>query len=739
MKIIRDKYSIASVFLVATLSAAIFGLVAATLQNPALEPHLPMLFLVNVSGVIVLAGLLIVYGYRLYRRLRLKEPGTGLTIRMIRGYALLMLVSIILFYFFSYFALNRSVDGSINIRIDKALQDAVQLGTVSVDAWKDSSVYALDELGSELAVLADPDSIARLINAVREARDLTEIVYFREYESPASAIVASDIQLDTLRVPRIDETMLSQVAIGEPVWRPVVSDDGALQWRLLMKFPIQGTVEHFYLQALTTLPASYRELGESIESARQEYSGFLYLVDSLRFNLVLALTFVAMFLLMLSIWIAIVFSQRLVRPIKTLSEGTRAVAGGNYEKQLVVESSDDIGVLVNSFNDMTNEIKSAHDRVQKSQARAEEQRTYLETVLRHLSTGVVLIDAHNRVIDVNLAAEEILKLRRVEIEGKTLDELTEAVPMLMPLCTFITDGAAAGKMEWNSTLSIHSNVGRLSWTCSVTRLPEADEGFGRFVLVIEDISLLVKAQRVSAWGEVSQRFAHEVCNPLTPIQLSVERIHMKTLDALPQETRPSVERAFSAIFRQLHSMRTIVDEFRDYAKITQLNPTLIQLNDVVRDIAELHNSGDKDTVIDVDLGEDVGRIHADPDRMVQVLNNLIINSSHAMRDVSDARIGIRTRRAPADFVEIRFNDNGPGFDPSILNKVFEPYATTKEKGTGLGLAIVQRIVTEHGGTVEARNSEHGGAEIIIRLSSHSTAGKNDKAGSFEIGTTGAGI
>ena len=701
--------------LVFMLSVAMFGLIAATLQSQALEPHLPKIFLLNVTGVLMLTFMLVIYGYRLLKRLRRKEPGTRLTIRMIRGYVLLTLASIILFYFFSYFALNRSVDGSINIRIDKALNDAVQLGTVSVDAWKDSVVFALEEMGASLTTVSDPDIIGREINNVREARDLTEIVYFREFDGPSSAIVASDIQLETLRVPRIDETMLSQVRVDGPVWRPVISDDGALQWRVLVKFPIAGTVEHFYLQGLALLPASYTELGESIESARQEYSGFLFLVDSLKFNLVLALAFVAMFLLMLSTWVAIVFAQKLVRPIRTLSEGTLAVASGNYDKRLEVDSSDDIGVLVTSFNDMTNEIKAAHDKVRESQEQAEEQHLYLETVLQHLSTGVVLIDPCNRVIDLNLAAEQIMKLPLHELQNKTLAELIDAAPQLEPLCKFIENGIVRGDNEWGDTISISSDMGSLSWACSATRLPESSGVYGCYVVVIDDITPLQKAQRLAAWGEVSQRFAHEICNPLMPIQLSVERIQLKTLDKLSEDVRPSVENAFNAIFRQLSSMQAIVSEFRDYANITQLNPKWFNLNDLVRDVAELHESGDTRVVIEIDLGENVGEIHADSNRMVQVLNNLVINSVQAMSEIADARIKITTRRNSGDRIELRFADNGAGFDPSLLGKVFEPYATTKEKGAGLGLAIVRRIIAEHGGVVEARNPPQGGAEIVIYL------------------------
>ncbi len=721
MNITGIKNPLGTVLLVLVLGTSLFGLVAATLQNQALEPHLPLLFFLNLSGVLVLAVVLFIYSLRLYRRLQNKEPGMRLTVRLVRAYVLLMLVTICVFYLFAYFALNRSVDATVNLRMNEALTDAVQLGQVSIDARRDAVVDTLDGIGNQLATIEQSDEISALLKSARDALNLTEIVYLREYDNPVTgAIGVSDIQLKTLDAFHIDEALAQIVKVEQPAWQLAYSEDSAVQWRILMKFPIEGTVHHFFLQSLTTLPRHYQELGDSIAAAKEDYSGFLYLLGSLRLNLVLALSFVAIILLMLSTWIAFMFAQRLVKPIKSLSEGTQAVASGDYDKQLEVDSSDDIGVLVKSFNDMTNKIRSANTEVRESQARAEDHRTYLETVLTHLSTGVIFIDVQSRISDLNLAAGQILRIQQDQIKMKFLSDLREVEPQLFPLCEFLENGISEDKTEWEGTIEINTEEGQLSWICSVTKLPVTEEMYGSYVVVIEDVSLLVRAQRVVAWGEVSQRFAHEICNPLTPIQLSVEHIHLKTLDKLPVDLRPSIERSFTAIFRQLQSMQNIVEEFRDYAKISHLNLEPINLNDLIRDVAELHFSKRSEYFIELDLGVNVGEISADPNRMVQVFNNLIINSGFVLRDVPDAKITISTRRESNDVVTVKIRDNGHGFKPSLLNKVFEPYATTKDKGTGLGLAIVHRIITSHGGSVVARNPVAGGAEVVIEFITNSS-------------------
>lgn len=705
--------------MVIVLGLSVFGLVAGMFQHELLEPYLPQLLIVNTSCVLILAGVLCFYLVRLGIDWRKQIPGSKLTMRFIRAFATLLLLSLIIVYLFAFFALNRGVDSSINIRIDNALEDAVQLGEVTVEAWKDKLVGELEPTVAYLSTNQDPEIIAETLLQAREVGDFTEIAYFDERGDPTGISASKDIELTTLVPPQLDETMLPGLEAEESAWRIIPSDDEGLHLRILIRQPKVDEVGNFLVQILTPLPESFQELSESIESAREDYSGFLFLVGSLKFNLILALSFVAILVLLFTTLIAIFFAQRLSNPIRQLSEGTLAVAKGDYDKRLEVETSDDLGVLVDSFNRMTSEIKFSNEEVRRSHLKAEQQGAYLQTVLQHLSMGVLLVDNEARLIDMNLAASEIIGLNLDAVKNKKLAELTSQKRGLQALSNYIQRGIESGVEEWVETFNTTSEHGTRIWTCRATRLPMlVDSSYGRFVVVIEDITVLLNAQRTAAWGEVSQRFAHEVRNPLTPITLAVERIHSKMTSALAPDVRESIEGAFSAIFRQLNSLTNTVNQFRDYAQITQLNPQRIDLNALIRETTNAHMQDDSSSEISLELDRKISTIDADPDRLVQVLNNLLINARHALEDVKDPQIKIKTSKISDDEVEIKITDNGHGFNERILNTVFEPYTTTKGKSTGLGLAIVRRIIEEHGGSVSASNSAAGGGEISLRLFHH---------------------
>lgn len=723
MKIMTFPLRGATVALVLTLTISLVSLVAATLNIEAFESHLPLLTALSIAGMVIFAFVLCVSGINFYRRLKRRVPGTQMSFRLVRGYALLMLSCICIFYFFAYLALNRGVVAETFVQIDKALADGVLLSSVSVDAWKDVIAGSLDEVGAAVASSPDldPADVGQLLNRVLKVRDLSEVVYLKEFSSPANAIVAtSEVETSTLQ-PLIDgavldDSVLSQVGIGDPVWKLEKSDEASdLRWRIIMKFQIEGSPERFFLTAMAPIPGSFQLLGDRIKGAQREYLEYQQLVDQLRFNLTLVLTLVSLFLLLLSTWVAMQFSDRAVKPIRILSEGTQAVASGDYEKHLELDSSDDIGVLVDSFNDMTRRIKSATDEVQASRSKAEEQQAYLETVLTHLSSGVIMVDSEKRVADLNLSAVKILKVDAEEVKDMPLERMTELNPDLKPFCDFVSEGVDSGKAEFGGTVVVATGDGDLSWLCSATRLPGYADADSRYVLVIEDVSVMFKAERVAAWGEVAQRFAHEVANPLTPITLTMEQVERRVRNKDSGDLRSAIEKMLPAIFRQLRSMNTTVRQFRNYANITQIDPQEVDLNALVKETAESYEAEPRIDAIAMKLDPAVGNVRVDPDRMTQVVNNLIINSSRAMIEAESREIQIHTRRISKETIEISVMDNGPGFNPKQLGQIFDSYKIAERKGTGLGLAIVHRIISEHGGTVTARNRPEGGAEVLIRI------------------------
>ncbi len=491
--------------------------------------------------------------------------------------------------------------------------------------------------------------------------------------------------------------------------------------KMLLPFSITGeigTVKH-YLQVVTRLHQSSERLAEKIGSIDARYRRLGSLRSPLKYSLALTLTFVTLIALQLAIWAAIKLTQRLVNPIQVLSEGTREVAKGNYEQSLPVTTRDEFGVLVESFNDMTKKIKSSQEQLRKSRAIAEEQRSYLEIVWQHLSSGVLFIDQDSFLTNINLAAEYILGVDADSVKGRSLDDIIQHNENLAPLFSPIRDGTANKQLEWNDTASLGTKKGQQILAYSATQLPASDAVSGSYVVVVEDITSLVEAQRAVAWREVARRVAHELLNPLQPIHLAVDRIKRKAV--MPSEDKESLELTFDSIYRQLGSMQRLVNDFRDYEKLKDPRPSKIDLNKLIREVVVPYTEGEQSNGVILQLDPELKEFSADTNQLVQVLNNLLINARDAVYNSENPVVTIHTKQVEPDTIQLRFVDNGPGFDTELLDWVFEPYATNKEHGTGLGLGIVKRIVEGHGGKISARNHSDGGAEITIEFDTRFTA------------------
>jgi len=404
----------------------------------------------------------------------------------------------------------------------------------------------------------------------------------------------------------------------------------------------------------------------------------------------------------------------MLAPLRDLAEGTRAVSRGDYDKILPVDSGDELGVLVDSFNRMTQEIGQAQQNALESQRRAESEHAYLDTVLTHLSAGVLSFNGVHRLRTYNTAAARILGSDLTTFIGQPINQLAAALPGASALFEAIEQGTEKRIPEWQREVSISGNEGRQILILSGTRV-NSDELDTGHVVVFEDATELLKAQRDAAWGEVARRLAHEIKNPLTPIQLSAERIRSKYLSTLDSEQRETLDRSTRTIVQQVEAMKTMVNAFSEYARPAPLQRAATDLNQLITDTVELFRSGKTAAELRIEPDPDLEPIEIDPNSFRQVLNNLIINAQDAL----SGKAGTVTIRTETDSrtagVTLTVEDNGPGFDADKIDRVFEPYVSSKEKGTGLGLAICRRIVEEHGGTIRATNPQHGGAAVIISL------------------------
>ena len=671
------------------------------------------LILLNVIGISLLALMSAFQIWRLIGQFRARVLGSRLTLRFVGTFAVLALIPLAVVYYFAVQFLSRGIDSWFDVQIEQALDDALLLGRSSLESIKLDVVDQLRDDADKIQRAESNFEVFQLLDELRQANDFEEM----SLHSMSGEILASSSRDSISLIPDVpDERVIRQLRQGKVYSEIEPIAGGGLQLRVAIRMAGRqvGDIGRV-LQVLDPLPLRYSRLAESVESASAEYEKLQYLRRPLTFSFVLTLSLVTLMTLLIALLIAIYLARRLVAPLRDLAEGTQAVAQGDYGKQLPVTSGDELGVLVSSFNRMTQEISSAQTAVRTSQFEAEKQSAYLETVLAHLSSGVMSFDGARQLRTHNAAAERILHTLLGTFVESSIAEMIKALPAAEPLLNMIDQGISDDVSEWQKEISINSPLGQQTLVCSGTKLSGAETESG-CVVVFDDATALIKAQRDAAWGEVARRLAHEIKNPLTPIQLSAERIRRRYLDKVEKDDREILDRATRTIAQQVESMKSMVNAFSDYAQPVISRPKRLDINTLIRDITELHIAHLTRIRFLFDLADDLPLVMTDPAGIRQVLNNLIINASDALGD-KGGELKLSTRIDPVkdNLLVLELQDNGPGFPAELLDRIFEPYVTTKTSGSGLGLPISRRIIEENSGTMRAANLPKGGAVVIIQL------------------------
>ncbi len=690
-------------------------LLTITAQNSgAFDRYYTIILLLNVISAVVLTVLVAANLWRLGRQFRHRVLGSRLTLRFITIFALLTLMPLVVVYYFSIQFLSRGIDSWFDVRIEQALDDALLLGRNSLEATKQDLAGKVRADATAIAATKDDIEVIRIIGELRTENEYSEMTLFGQN---GRIIASSNADASSLLPDRPDESIMAEVQQGRNHTSLEPVSEESLQLRVVLPiYPTEVGSPMRILQVLQPLPLRFSRLGESVQSASVEYEKLKFLRGPLKFSFVLILTLVTLVTALIAMWIAIISARKLVAPLRDIAEGTRAVAQGNYRKRLPVTSTDEFGVLVRSFNDMTQKIHLAQSQAHRSQKETEGQRTYLETVLSHLSSGVLSFDRDGQLQTRNQAAEQILHIDVSTKETLTLEDIRAGAPWVDPLLSEIENAMQKKLPEWHSETTLFGKDGRQVLLCRGTRLPDKDRR-GGYVVVFDDVTKLIQAQRDAAWGEVARRLAHEIKNPLTPIQLAAERIRRKYLSKLSDDEKQTLDRATRTIGQQVDNLKAMVNAFSNYAQTVQMQTVDLNVNRLVQDVIELHRHDEHPLKISAVLDSELPLVHADPLRLRQIFNNLIINTQQALSDHSEPRLTISTKKpvGKSESIEIVVEDNGDGFPAELIDRVFEPYVTSKEKGTGLGLAIVKKIVEEHGGSIRVENVAHGGAQVTFRI------------------------
>ena len=728
---------------VTAIGLVLMFLLAQATNNRALyERNYARLFTLNV---VVAALLLLVIGWvalRLWMRLRQGKFGSRLLINLAAIFGLVGLVPGLLIYGVSYQFVTRSIESWFDVKVEGALDAGLNLGRATLDSLADDLAAKTRAAGLQLADV--PDAGAGLVlERIREQLGASDVVLWNGAGQLLASAGASRFNLSPerpssqqLRQARADRAIARIEGIDEPASAGGAGTPASAKALALVQRPgFDFGAEARFLQVTQPLPPAVVANALAVQEANREYQERALARDGLRRMYVGTLTLSLFLAVFGAVLLAILFGTQLARPLLVLAEGVRQVAAGDLRPTAVLHGKDELGGLTRSFAVMTQQLADARATVERSLHELDAARANLQTILDNLTSGVIVLDAAGTMLSTNPGATRVLRAPLAVFEGRALAEVPGlhgfARDVLRQFDDFEVERVQHGLDHWQHAFELHpdgadSSEGRggvardaiISIVARGARLPG-----GARLLVFDDISEIVSAQRAQAWGEVARRLAHEIKNPLTPIQLSAERLEMKLSGKVAPPEQAVLVKSVKTIVAQVDAMKRLVNEFRDYARLPAADLRPVDLNALVHDVAHLYEAEHASVAVRAELDARCPPIRGDAEQLRQVMHNLLQNAQDASEAAAMAggdgvpEVSIRTRLADSgERVRLTVQDCGAGFPEHILKRAFEPYVTTKSKGTGLGLAVVKKIADEHGARIELSNRVAGGAVVGAQVS-----------------------
>jgi len=690
------------------LGSALIGLLAAAAGNTAFfASNLPLLLWITVATAVGLVVLIAYQALLLVRRIRAGVFGAKLTARLFLIIGLMSLAPGLVVYGVSVQFLIRSIESWFDVRMENALEGGLALGRSALEHVRRETVKKTERLAQQLADLP-PTVQAERLNDLREAAGVQELGLF---DDNGNLLGFSASDRGSLMPKPLEQGALWQIRLQQSWSRLQAKADGGITVRVVASVNMASLSERpRVVQVVLPVPQQLARDAQQVEEARQGYQELLLSRLGLKRLYGISLTLALALALFSAFSLAFLLSERLAAPLRALARGTRAVARGDFTQVQTVSSRDELGMLTHSFNRMTRQLSDARAVAEESRDKLLEANAYLEGVLSSVTTGVVTLEHDLAVRVANPAAAGILGVERGGLEGRSLlDWGTENAV----LADFSRDMARhfhdSPTRPWREQIEFATPTGKRSLLARGTPLATGDTP--DYVLVLDDVTQLLQAQRDAAWGEVARRMAHEIKNPLTPIQLSAERLEAKLADKLEGAARETLIRATATIVGQVTAMKGLVDAFAQYARLPAPRIERLDLNVLVSEVLHMYEGG---VHIERHLAEGLPPVAGDPALLGQVLVNLMKNAQEAMETTAAPRISVTTALRGSQ-VSLCIEDNGPGFPEHLRGRLFEPYVTSKPRGTGLGLPVVKKIVEEHHGSIAVDNPETGGARICVSL------------------------
>ena len=674
--------------------------------------------LLAINGL-MLVSMIVLVGIRLrqlLKNVKTKVFGSRLTLRMVLMFSLVAVLPGALVYTLSVQFLNRSIETWFDVRVEKALDRGLNLGHNAID-------YQQSDLLRKARVIAleihdeNGSAVLSRLTRLRDQIGVQEISLFDENGQTLAHIGNENAGL----FPALPERAQLRQAMQGPVKALETDTDQGLMMRVMISVHDTGLSERArILQLRQPIPKALAEDAELVEQVRADYKQLSQSRQGLKLVYSLTLTLALLMALLGALALAIYLSDKLAAPLSVLAEATRAVAAGDYSQRQPVISRDELGILTHSFNRMTRQLADARDALEQHQAEQEAANAYLEAMLGSLTAGVLSFSDHWSLASANQSALRILGIEPARLGALPLAQWHEVYPALATLSQQMISGFTGSEEHWQQEVEVAEQNRMLQMRG--TRLTITEGQASGYLVVFDDITDLISAQRDAAWGEVARRLAHEIKNPLTPIQLAAERLGLKLADKLDASGQDMLARNTQTIVKQVSALKQMVDAFRDYARKPTGKKKPLDLRELLQEILVLYEAAAVPVRIE-DNVEGPLMVQGDATHLRQVIHNLLQNAQDAVTihnvdpnnaEKSAPRICVRMVKTDK-FARLVVEDSGNGFQPDILPRVFEPYITTKQKGTGLGLAIVKKIIDEHHGRIQAGNREGGGAFVRIDL------------------------
>ena len=690
--------------------------VGTTSERGFFERHYHWLFWVNVAVAAVLTLVILVAAVRLFMRVRRGRFGSRLLFKLAGIFALVGVVPGVMIYAVSYQFVNRSIETWFDVKLATALEAGLNLGRGTLDAL-------VADLGTKTRDAADQlsDTSTPQLLALERLRDKLGARTVAIVGGKGQILLESGGDTRQLTPDRPSDTMLTRARGGVPASQLEGLEDetealqGGAQIRALALMPnteLRLGLGERYLMVVQRIPASMLSNALAVQAANSEYQQRSLERVGLRRMYLGTLTLVLILAVFAALLLAVTLGNQLARPLLMLADGMRQVAQGDLSVRPVLASRDELGGLTRSFADMTEQLSDAREQVQRSVAELESARTHLQTILDNLTASVLVFDAAGHLETVNPGATRILRLPLSAYAGRPLADVPGLTEFAAALDRRFEQHHGPDPAErdmdrelWQESFELQLDPKHDPLTLLVRGAPLPQRAR---LVVFDDISEVVSAQRSAAWSEVARRLAHEIKNPLTPIQLSAERLQHKLEAKLEGADQSMLVRSVATIVNQVQALKQLVNEFRDYARLPSAQLRPLDLNALVQEVLSLYAEAQEQGRLAAELAPRLPLIKGDASQLRQVIHNLVQNALDAVQDCADGHVVVRsalslTEAGTPRAVRLHIVDNGHGFAEKVLKRAFEPYVTTKTKGTGLGLAVVKKIADEHGASISLRN------------------------------------